>query len=102
MRLLILAISLCFVPVIAVGESSYRIVRSYASAQEDADEMARTGVMRHLGRNGGRREGIGFSTSSPEAAKRACCFYGRYPIFDCGVSYSPSRRGWFACIRYGQ
>lgn len=69
------------------------------SAQADADEMARTGILRHCGRNGGRREGIGCG-STPEAAERACCYYGRYRIVERGVAYSPVRRQWFACIRY--
>jgi hypothetical protein len=70
------------------------------SAQADADEMARTGILRHCGRNGGRREGIGFSTAGPDQAYRSCCYYGRYRIVEKGVAWSPVRRGWFACIRY--
>jgi hypothetical protein len=70
-----------------------------SSAQQDADEMARTGVLRHCGRNGGRREGVG-TGSSPDAALRNCCFYGRYRIVEKGVAYSPTRRQWFAVIRY--
>lgn len=99
-RLLVLCFVLCAC-VSAHADSGVTIVSSGSSAQADAEHMARTGVLRHLGRNGGRREGIGFSTSSPSAAMRACCYYGRYPIVDSGVAYSPSRRGWFACIRYG-
>lgn len=76
-----------------------------SSAQEDAEYMARTGVLRHCGRNGGRREGIGMSSASPLAAERACCFYsdamrGRYRIVEKGVAWSPVRRAWFAVIRY--
>jgi len=73
------------------------------SAQQDAETMARTGVLRHCGTAGGKREGIGFSSSSPLAAERACCFYsdamrGRYRIVEKGVARGP--RGWFAVIRY--
>jgi hypothetical protein len=71
-----------------------------SSAQIDADEMARTGILRHCGRNGGRREGIGFSTAGPDAALRSCCYYGRYRIVEKAVAWSPVRRGWFAVIRY--
>jgi hypothetical protein len=71
-----------------------------SSAQEDAEEMARTGILRHCGRNGGRREGIGFSTASPDSALRSCCYYGRYRIAEKAVVWSPARRGWFAVIRY--
>lgn len=70
------------------------------TAQQDAVVMARTGVLRHCGRAGGRREGIGFSTVSPDAAMRACCYYGRYRIVERAVVWSPVRRGWFAVIRY--
>jgi hypothetical protein len=38
--------------------------------------------------------------STPEAAERACCFYGRYRIVEKGVAWSPVRRMWFAVIRY--
>jgi len=88
-------------PAIAVADGGYRY-SSYASAQQDADDMARTGQLRHMGRAGGRREGIGFSTAGPQDAMRRCCFFGQYPIAESGVAYSPSRRGWFACIRYGR
>ncbi|MFM8735400.1 MAG: hypothetical protein ACKOC8_09420 [Pirellulales bacterium] len=71
-----------------------------ASAHDDAVVMARTGVLRHLGRCGGRREGIAFSTASPDAALRSCCYYGRYRIVEQAVVWSPVRRGWFAVIRY--
>lgn len=72
------------------------------SAQADADQMARTGILRHCGRNGGRREGIGFSTAGPDEACRNCCYYGRYRIVERAVAWSPVRRGWFAVIRYGE
>ena len=78
-------------------------VTTIVSAQEAADDMARTGVLRHCGRAGGRREGIGFSSSSADAAVRSCCYYqdalrGRYRIVERGVARGP--RGWFAVIRY--
>ncbi|NBX72744.1 MAG: hypothetical protein EBQ89_00400 [Alphaproteobacteria bacterium] len=73
------------------------------SAQQAAEQMARTGVLRHCGRAGGRREGIGFSSVSAGAALRACCFSreaerGIYRIVDEGVARGP--RGWFAVRRY--
>lgn len=97
MRLALLLAALLVTPCFADG--GYRGV-AFASAQADAQEMARTGVLRHLGRNGGKREGIGFSTAGADAACRACCYYGRYRVADLGVAYSAVRRGWFACIRY--
>lgn len=69
------------------------------SAQEDAETMARVGILRHCGRNGGRREGIGMGPT-PDAALRSCCYYGRYRIVEKGVAWSPVRRMWFAVIRY--
>ena len=80
------------------------VTTTITSAQQDAETMARTGVLRHCGRSGGRREGIGYG-ATPEAAERACCFYsdamrGRYRIVERGVAYSPSRRAYFACLRY--
>jgi hypothetical protein len=97
----LLAFVLCFVAVAAHGDTNIyarRVVIS--SAQQDAEAMASTGVLRHCGRNGGRREGIGFSTAGPDAALRSCCYYGRYRIVDKAVAWSPVRRGWFAVIRY--
>ena len=73
------------------------------SAQQAAADMARTGVLRHCGRAGGRREGIGYSSVSAAAALKACCFSreaerGIYRIVDEGVARGP--RGWFAVRRY--
>jgi hypothetical protein len=75
------------------------ITTTITTAQDDAEHMARTGVLRHCGRAGGRREGIGMGPT-PEAALRNCCYYGRYRIVEKGVAFSPTRRAWFACIRY--
>lgn len=73
------------------------------SAQAAAEAMAREGRLRHCGRSGGRREGIGFSTVSPTAAIESSCFYkdamrGRYRIVERGVARGP--RGWYAVVRY--
>lgn len=99
MRPFVLTLALVFaVPALAdTNIYARRVIIS--SAQEDAEEMARTGILRHCGRNGGRREGIG-TGSTPDAALRNCCFYGRYRIVEKGVAYSPSRRQYFAVIRY--
>ncbi len=96
----LLALVLSCVAVTATADTTiYARKVVFGSAQADADEMARTGILRHCGRNGGRREGIGCGPT-PEAAERACCYYGRYRIVERGVAYSPVRRQWFACIRY--
>lgn len=78
-------------------------VTTIVSAQQAAEDMARTGVLRHCGRAGGKREGIGFSSSSAQQAIESSCFYrdamrGRYRIVERGVARGP--RGWFAVIRY--
>jgi hypothetical protein len=96
---LILLVLLC-ASAAAADTNVYAHRVEITSAQVDADEMARTGVLRHCGRNAGRREGIGFSSSSPDAALRNCCYYGRYRIVEKAVAWSPVRRGWFAVIRY--
>ena len=78
-------------------------VTTIVSAQQAAEDMARGGVLRHCGRAGGKREGIGFSSSSAHQAIESSCFYkdamrGRYRIVERGVARGP--RGWFAVIRY--
>lgn len=85
----------------AMADTTYNVTArtvNISSAQSDAETMARTGILRHCGRNGGRREGIGFSSSSPDAAMRNCCYYGRYRIVERGVARGP--RGWYAVLRY--
>lgn len=78
-------------------------VTTIVSAQQQAEENARTGRMAHCRVLNGRREGIGFSSSSAQQAIEACCFFrdaqrGRYRIVEQGVARGP--RGWFAVIRY--
>jgi hypothetical protein len=100
---IVLAIAfMCATPGIIFGQDVIVHARrvNISSAQQDAEIMARSGVLRHCNTAGGRREGIGFSSAGPDAAERNCCFYGRYRIVEKGVAYSTSRRGWFAVIRY--
>lgn len=100
MRSIVCLFALAFaVPALADTTNIYARRVVISSAQDDAEEMARTGILRHCGRNGGRREGIGMG-STPDAALRNCCFYGRYRIVEKGVAYSPTRRQYFAVIRY--
>ena len=97
MRLFALLLILC-VASVAQADSSYRTrtVTVYRSAQDDANEMARTGILRHRGGQG--YEGIGFSTVSGEAACRASCYWGKRKVKE--VAVSRGARGWFACVRY--
>ena len=105
MQRIVLALVLAFCGVVVQADEYVIHARNVniSSAQDDAETMARTGVLRHCGKNGGRREGIGFSSSSALAAEKSCCFYndamrGRYRIVEKGVARGP--RGWFAVIRY--
>jgi hypothetical protein len=98
MRSILLALALLVLPSVATAENVI-VTTTITTAQSAAETMARTGVMRHCGRAGGRREGIGMGPT-PDAAYRACCFFGRYRIVERGVAYSPLRRSWFAVIRY--
>jgi len=100
MRFLVLAFLLALSSAATAAGPTVVVTTTITSAQQDAEFMARTGILRHCGRAGGRREGIGFSTAGPDAAERNCCYYGRYRIVEKGVAYSPARRGWFAVIRY--
>lgn len=97
MRLLALCVILC-VASVAQADSSYRTrtVTVYRSAQDDASEMARTGILRHRGGQG--YEGIGFSTVSGDAACRASCYWGQRKVKE--VAVARGARGWFACVRY--
>jgi hypothetical protein len=99
MRFLLALVLSCVAVTVTADTTIYARKVVFGSAQDDAEEMARTGILRHCGRNGGRREGIGCG-STPEAARRACCFFGQRPIVEEGVAYSPVRRQWFAVIRY--
>lgn len=87
----------------AVQARAAEIVTVTVSAQQQAEECARTGRLTHCRVLNGRREGIGFSPSSPIQAERNACFYqdamrGRYRIVEKGVARGP--RGWFAVLRY--
>jgi len=70
---------------------------SVVNAQDHAVVIARRGSLVHS--SCGQYEGIG-SGSTPEAARRNCCFFGKRAIVEEGVAYSPVARRWFAVIRY--
>jgi hypothetical protein len=99
---MVMALALCGV-VAQADDVVINARRVNITAQEQAEENARTGRLTHCRVLNGRREGIGFSSSSPDAAYRSCCYYqdaqrGRYRIVERGVARGP--RGWFAVIRY--
>jgi hypothetical protein len=71
-------------------------------AQWKAERQAAEGRMRHVGGGfgGGCAEGVGFSTSSPDRAIRACCYWGKLPVQEIGVARG--RNGWYATVIYSQ
>ena len=86
----------------AQAQAEQVITVTTITAQQQAEENARTGRLAHCRVLNGRREGVGYG-QTPEAAERACCFYadamrGRYRIVEKGLARGP--RGWFAVIRY--
>jgi hypothetical protein len=104
MQRIVLAILLAFCGVVAQADNGIVINarRVTITAQEQAEENARTGRLTHCRVLNGVREGIGMGPT-PLAAEKACCFYndamrGRYRIVEKGVARGP--RGWFAVIRY--
>jgi hypothetical protein len=98
MRFVLLAAALAFAAVANADTTVVARRGSVVSASDHAVVIARRGSLVHS--SCGQYEGIGFSTVSPEHAKRSCCFYGKRTPVDIGVAWSPLRRGWFAVIRY--
>jgi hypothetical protein len=98
MRFALLAAALAFAAVANADTTVVARRGSVVSASDHAVVIARRGSLVHS--SCGQHEGIGFSTVSPEHAKRSCCFYGKRTPVDIGVAWSPLRRGWFAVIRY--
>jgi hypothetical protein len=87
---------------LAQAEQTFTVT-TIVTAQEQAEENARTGRMAHCRFLNGKREGVGYSSSSAQQAIESCCFFrdaqrGRYRIVEKGVARGP--RGWFAVIRY--
>jgi hypothetical protein len=72
-------------------------VASNGSAQGVAELQARCGQCKHFGGSRGY-EGVGYSSSSADAAIRNCCYWGQRKPREIGVARGP--RGWFACVRY--
>jgi len=93
-----IALALLLTAATAQADSSYRsrTVIVSRSAQDDACDMARTGILRHRGGNGW--EGVGYSSRSSSEAISNCCYWGKRKVKEIGVSRGS--RGWFACVRY--
>ena len=68
------------------------------TAQQDADEMARTGVMCHRG-NCGCLEGVGMADTRERAIARCCFWNTGHEVIEIGTARGRCGR-WFACVRY--
>jgi hypothetical protein len=97
MRFALLAAALAFAAVANADTTVVARRGSVVSASDHAVVIARRGSLVHS--SCGQYEGIGCG-STPEAARRNCCFFGRRAIIEEGVAWSPVRRMWFAVIRY--
>jgi hypothetical protein len=95
--LFVLLASLACVTASAQTTVVVRTPRVFVTAQDHAVVIARRGTLVHSSCS--QTEGIGMG-STPEAARRNCCFFGRRQIVEEGVAFSPVRRMWFAVIRY--
>lgn len=95
MRSIVVAIAL-----LAASPAAAQQASTYVSAQAHAEHLAATGTFAHCSRRGGGYEGIGMSSSSPEAAMRNCCFWGKRKVREIGTAWSAVRRMWVAVVRY--
>jgi hypothetical protein len=93
------ALLIASVATFAVADGTVVVRRggSVITAQDHATIIARRGSLVHS--QCSQTEGIGMG-STPEAARRACCYFGRKTIIEEGIAYSPVRRMYFAVIRY--
>ncbi len=69
-------------------------------AKQKAQQQASEGRMRHVGGSmgSGRYEGVGFSSTSADAAVRQCCYWGqRSPT---GIGVARGNNGWYATVLY--
>ena len=68
------------------------------TAQDDADDMARTGILAHRG-NCGCLEGIGMADTRERAIARCCYWNTGHEVIEVGVARGRCGK-WFACVRY--
>jgi hypothetical protein len=94
---LIFALLIALAATLAHGQTVVVRGPAVVSAQEHATIIARRGALVHS--QCSQYEGIVMG-STPEAARRNCCFFGKRVIVEEGVAYSPTRRMYFAVIRY--
>jgi len=94
------AICCCAVVAQADGTTTKTVTTTVTtdSAQDDADEMARTGILQHRG-NCGCLEGIGMADTRERALARCCFWNTGHEVIEVGVARGRCGR-WFACVRY--
>jgi hypothetical protein len=95
----VFALLICLVATFAVADGTVVVRRggSVITAQDHAVIIARRGSLVHS--QCSQTEGIGMG-STPEQARRNCCYFGRKVILEEGIAYSPTRRMYFAVLRY--
>ena len=95
----VFALLICLVATFAVADGTVVVRRggTFISAQDHATIIARRGSLVHS--QCSTTEGIGMG-STPDAARRACCFFGKKTIIEEGIAYSPVTRRYYAVIRY--
>ena len=94
----VLALALVVAACSSVAAETIVVRRPVAivTAQDHAIVLARRGTLVHSSCS--QVEGIGCG-STPEQARRNCCFFGRRTIVEEGIACSSDGR-WFAVIRY--
>jgi hypothetical protein len=95
----VFALLIASVATLAVADGTVVVRRggSVITAQDHAVIIARRGSLVHS--QCSTTEGIGMG-STPEQARRNCCYFGRKVILEEGIAYSPVTRRYYAVIRY--
>lgn len=97
--LIAITFAVCCCAVAAQADTTTKTVTTTVTtetAQQDADEMARTGILQHRG-NCGCLEGVGMADTRERAIAR-CCFWGSHEVIEIGTAKGHGK--WFACVRY--
>ncbi len=70
-------------------------------AQQKAQQAASMCLKGHVGGGlgGARYEGVGWSNMSAKSAIQSCCYWGRRPVYQMGVSRGADGC-WYACVLY--
>ena len=94
------AICCCAVVAQADGTTTKTVTTTVTTetAQDDADEMVRTGILAHRG-NCGCLEGVGMADTRERAIARCCFWNTGHEVIEVGTARGRCGR-WFACVRY--